>query len=218
MQILEADKKKIATSGGSLALYLSTIAKEYIDKGDTVDYKVMIEGNDVKIVVSKTLYNFGLEEIKKLAQELDFKIDYDKMLGEDTQVFNALKDNLSLSYTKNLREPRSPANVTLSSTLNEIDYKTYDHLSTDVITGLQTRYNVLTRIEGDLDVINILKEPERYKLDASGAFQALRKAGKQIGISIMIRFDNRKNKTDEIKSAITELEQLGSKRSLQRIS
>ncbi|MHB8602043.1 MAG: hypothetical protein ACYC6W_08575 [Nitrosotalea sp.] len=218
MTVLEADKKTIARSGGSSALYLSSLAKEYIENGDTVDYKLMIEGNEVKILVSKTLYNFGLDEIRKVAQEFDFRTDYDKALGEDTQVFSAFKDNLSLSYTKNLRDHRFPANVTLSSMLNEIDYDTYKHISTDMMTRLQTRYNVITRIEGDLDVINVLKEPERYKLDASNAFQTLRKAGKQIGISIIIRFDNRKNKIDEIKSAITELKQLDSKNSLQCVS
>ena len=213
MQI-ELDQKKIARSGGSTVLYLSNDAKKYIHEGDLVDYQVILDDNVVKIFITKKLFNFTLEDIKNLVKKHEFEIEYDKTL-DHILVFNAIKNHLSLSYTKNVNEKISPANIALSLTWPDVnDYEKYKHV-TEQIDQLKNKYDLITRTEGDLDVINILKEPSRYKVDIVEALKLLKKAGKKIGLSAVIRFDDGKDDLNRISSALNELMTLDSKISFQ---
>jgi uncharacterized protein (DUF302 family) len=57
----------------------------------------------------------------------------------------------------------------------------------------------------------MLKEPERYKLKQDEAIELIRKSGKKVGLSLVVRFDNKKNKLDEVRSAIDQLTKLETK-------
>ncbi len=94
------------------------------------------------------------------------------------------------------------------------DYEKYKHV-TEQIDQLKNKYDLITRTEGDLDVINILKEPSRYKVDIVEALKLLKKAGKKIGLSAVIRFDDGKDDLNRISSALNELMTLDSKISFQ---
>lgn len=209
MSVIETDEKKIAKSGGSAVLYLSNGAKKYINEGDLVKYQLILEGDVVKIVATKRLHNFSLKDLRDLAKSHGFETEYDKRL-DNVEVFDARKDRLTLTYTKNANEIPSPANITVSSIFDKIDYEMYKTVSDQI--GKQLRdYNIITRFDGDLDTINVLKEPERYEMDMAEAFKILKKAGRKIGLSVIIRLDNRKESLDQVRTALETMEVLNSK-------
>jgi len=207
--VLEKEQRTISKTGGTLVFYLPSKAREYMKKGDSVDCQLVAKGNKIIMIVTKQLYKFGLIDIKKLANDCKLTIQYDKKLG-DVTVFEAIKNNFSLSYTQDRRGKILPANVTLATKLSNVDYSTYERANT-LATQLKKKLDVIVRSEGDLDTINILKEPERYKLDIKKAFSLLKKGGKKMGLSIIVRFDNIQNNLDEIKTTLDELKQLDSK-------
>ena len=88
MTVIETDEKKIAKSGGSAVLYLSNNAKKYIGEGDLVRYQLILEDDMVKIVAAKKLFSFTLKEIRDLAKDHGFGIEYDKTL-DSVQIFDA---------------------------------------------------------------------------------------------------------------------------------
>jgi len=60
--------------------------------------------------------------------------------------------------------------------------------------------------EGDTEAVQIFKNPQRYKLkDECDAIEALNETGRKIGFSIIVRFNSKKNSTDQIKTALKEL-------------
>jgi hypothetical protein len=203
IQTVESDKKKIAKSGGGSVLYLSNLAKQYLNEGDLVDYQVILDGNLVRIIATKRLYAFALEDIKKLVKPHEFKIEYDKTLG-DIQMFTTIRDHISLSYTKNIDGKIHPANIALSMTLQKIDYDAYLKLMKKSI-DLKAKYNLITRFEGDLDAITLLKEPDLYKVDTKEIFELFKKDNKKIGLSIVIRFDDMKNNLEDVSNALNDL-------------
>ena len=61
--------------------------------------------------------------------------------------------------------------------------------------------------EGDLDSLSVYKEPKRYGLkDESDAMEVLRKTGKELDFSIVVRFNNKKDSVSEINLALKELQ------------
>jgi hypothetical protein len=207
--VLVKDKpKKIGKTGNTAAIYVPSEVKEYLRIGDNITLDVVIVGNQLKFVVSKPLYNFGIVDIQKLSADGGFKTDYHKMVG-DVTVFEATKDNLTLSYTQNRGDGIQPAHVIVSKKLTSINHNKYDNILS-LASKLKKNFDVVVRPEGDLDAINVLKEPKRYKLTKEKAFTLLEKAGKKVGTSITCRFDSKKNNIEEIKNAIDELSKLNS--------
>ena len=76
---------------------------------------------------------------------------------------------------------------------------------------MKPSYNAITRFEGDVDTIKVLKEPERYKVKMAEAFELLKKRGSKIGLSVVIRLDNMKNNLDQVRSSLEKLSALDSK-------
>lgn len=195
-------EKKIAKSGGAAALYIPKEGKRYFKVGDTVRVEVKVMDGQARLIATKQLTNFGLDGVRELATEFGFKVEYDKSLG-DVEVFNAVKEALSLSYTQNLREEVPTAYVTISKKWDNADNETYERINR--LGKEYVKYRAIVRPEGDLDAINVLKEPERYELDVKKALELLRKSGKKAGWSLALRFDSLNNKIDEIRSALQKL-------------
>jgi hypothetical protein len=204
--IVPGEERRIAKSGGTAVLY---VPKEYFAPGDTVRVEVTIVDNQIRLTVEKKLYNFDRGDIRSLAKQYDFTTEYDKELA-DMLVFNAIRrDGLSLSYTQSRREAIALGYVALSRKLQDLTPEAYIHANS--LAKDLKGFDVLVRTEGDLDTINMLKEPERYKLKQDEAIQLIRKSGKKVGLSLVARFDNRKNKLDEVRSAIDQLTKLETK-------
>ena len=185
------------------------VPKEYFAPGDTVRVEVTIVDNQIKLTAEKKLYNFDLGDIRSLAEQYDFTTEYDRELA-DVLVFDAIrKGGLSLSYTQSRREAMAPGYVALSRKLQDLTPEAYTHANS--LAKDLKRFDVLVRTEGDLDTTNMLKEPERYKLKQDEAIGLIRKSGKKVGLSLVVRFDNRKNKLDEVRSAIDQLTKLETK-------
>ncbi|MBI5146713.1 MAG: hypothetical protein HZA84_05785, partial [Thaumarchaeota archaeon] len=135
-------------------------------------------------------------------------IKEDKTIGV-VEIFEAKKQNILLNYTKNVVEQLSPAYVVLTTVWKDLNYDQY-HNATDKMREFRNTFDVVIRPEGDLDTINILNNPARYKIDTKKAFRLLQNKKKKIGISLTLRFNNTKNTTEEITSAIKELIHLNS--------
>ena len=164
--------------------------------------------NQIRITAEKKLYNFDLNDIKNLAKHYDLTTEYDRAL-EDTFVFNAVRNGLSLSYTQSRRESFAPGYVALSRKLQDLNPESYKRANT--LAKELGSFDVIVRTEGDLDTINVLKEPERYKLKQEEAIELIRKSGKKAGLSLVVRFDNKKNKLEEVGSALDQLTKLEAK-------
>ncbi len=203
------EERKIGKSGGTAVLYLPKEARRYVAPGDLVKVTVVVTSDEVKITATKRVFNFGLDDIKRLTKD-EFQVEYDKNLG-DVLVFSAIKDHLHLSYTQSLREELAPGYVTITRSFQNPTADEYKRINS-YATKLQRRFNVLVRPEGDLDTINLLKEPKHYHLtNQEQAISLLRKSGKEIGLSLVARFDSTRNRIDDVESALKEIAGLDSK-------
>jgi len=201
--LIHEEKKRISKTGGTAAIYLPKETKEFISIGDLVEFSAKVEGNKIIIIISKSLFNFGLKEIKNLLHECNFKTKKEETIG-DVKIFQAKKEDLSLSYTKNMFESKSPSYITMTKNFFNLDYTRYNNLL-EKARELKGKFDIITRPEGDLDTIKILKDPKFHKMDMKKAFSLLKKSKKKIGLSITIRFNNKKNSLNEIRSAIESL-------------
>ena len=204
--VVQEEERRIAKGGGTAVLY---IPKKCFAPGDIVRVEVTIVDNQIKLTAEKRLYNFDLDDIRGLAKQYGFTTEYDKELA-DTLVFNVVRrDGISLSYTQSRREVMAPGYVALSRKVQDLTPETYRH-----VNGLAKdlkRFDVLVRTGGDLDTINMLKDPGRYKLKQDAAIELIRKSGKKVGLSFVVRFDNKKNRLDEVRSALDQLTKLETK-------
>ena len=101
-------------------------------------------------------------------------------------------------------EGLSPAYVTLSFKKLNLDYDGYEDVLAKV-EQLHKKFDVIVRPEGDLDTINLLKDPKRYHLNRKKAIQILKESGRKIGASVNVRFNNKKHTLKDIESALTKL-------------
>ena len=71
---------------------------------------------------------------------------------------------------------------------------------------LKSNFDVYLDPEGDLESLNVYKNPQKYKLkDRSEAVDALNATNRKIGFSLVIRFNSKRNTEEQIKSAIKQL-------------
>ena len=201
-------ERRISKSGGTAVLYLPKEAKQYVSPGDKVRVMVTVTGSEVRIIASKQLYNFSLEDVRGLTRK-GFEIEYDKNLG-GVLVYSATNGSISLSYTQSLRDKMAPGYVTVSRKFQNLDPDKHKQV-TSLATKLRRKFDVLIRSEGDLDTVNLLKEPERYHLHGQKAFELLQKAGREVGLSISLRFDNRHDKIEQVRAGLEELDRLDTK-------
>jgi antitoxin component of MazEF toxin-antitoxin module len=205
-RVVKEEERKIAKSGGTAVLY---VPKEYFTPGDIVKVTVEIVNGQIKLTAEKKFYNFDLGDIRELAKQYGFTTEYDKELA-DTLVFSAQrKDGVSMSYTQSLRETIAPGCVALSRKLEIRSLKEYRYVNS--LAENLKRLDAIVKIEGDLDTINVLKEPGRYNLAQDEAIELILKSARKPGLSLVVRFDNRKNKLEEVRSALEQLTKLESK-------
>jgi hypothetical protein len=202
------EERTIGKSGGGASLYLSKKAKEYLSPGDKVKVAVAIVDNEIKMTVSKPLYNFNIEEIRRIARD-DFETEYDKELGE-VRVFNAVRDNLSLSYSQSLSEKTAPGYVTIKISFPNPKPDEIDQIE-KLARRLRNKFDVVVRPEGDLDAVNVLKDPDRYHLDnRRKVIELLNAKKKPFSLSVSFRFNNKHNTIGDIETALKAALQLKS--------
>ena len=201
--MMEEKERKVASSGGTVVVYIPREIKEHFKPGEPITISAEIRGKSIVIVVRKRLFKFDLEDLVSFAKKQKLTVKENKIIG-DVQIFQAKKNNISLSFTKNLLEEFSPAYVTVSFEKSDLDYNGYSNIFAKA-KKLKKEFDVITLPEGDLDTINLLKDPKQYKLTEKKAIEALQKAGKKIGVSTTIRFNSKENDLDQIKSALSKL-------------
>jgi antitoxin component of MazEF toxin-antitoxin module len=201
--LIEERGRTVSRSGGGNIIRIPSSLNEYVKEGDSIDMIARLEGKKLVIITEKTFFNFDLDEIKALLARERFSIKEDRKIG-DVRVLQAEKDNLLVSGTKNILEMTSPAYVTLSFKKMGLNKKEYDSILART-KHLQKKFNVIARPEGDLDTINLLKNPKRYKMSSDEAVELIQKSGRKIGASLNIRFNNRDHILKDIESALVEL-------------
>jgi hypothetical protein len=91
--------------------------------------------------------------------------------------------------------------VSFTTKYANLDFKKYSNILTEV-KNTKKELDVIARPYGDLDTINVMKDPKHYHLTEKKAFDLLKKSGKKIGMQVTIRFNNKKNTLDEIQNSL----------------
>ena len=200
---IKEEKERVVSKGGnSSILYLP---REYFSPGERLNSQLEIdsEGN-LRMVLTKRLFNFSCNNVKALVED-HFNVEYDKIVA-GTKVFSATQGDLSLNCTKAPQE-LEPTYVSLSRRFDQIQsVKDYRIPSNILKRLLAENFDAYIEPEGDMDAIQIFKDPQRYKLkNECEAIEALNETGRKIGFSIIIRFNSKKNNTEQIKTALKEL-------------
>ena len=203
LTVKEEQERIISKGGNTSLLYLP---KEYFTPGEKVNSQLEIDSDgNLKMVLTKNLFNFTCDNINTLIGT-KFNVEFDKTIA-GTRIFSATQNSLTLNCTKSTRD-LEPTNVTVSKQFNKI-HSPDDYLKLkDFVKKLTKKdFEAYIEPEGDLDSLNIYKNPQRYKLkDESEAIEALNATGKKIGFSLIIRFNSKKNTAEQIKDALKELE------------
>lgn len=202
MIIRKEEERTISKGGNASLLYLP---KEYFTPGEKVTSQLEIDPDgNLKMVLTKRLFNFTCDTIKALFANAT--VEYDKTIA-DTRIFSATHGNVTLNCTKSTRD-LEPTYVTISKRYEEIAFSKEYRKLIDFLKGLTIKnFDAYLEPEGDLDSLNIYKNPQRYQLkDVFEAIDALNATGRKIGFSLVIRFNSKKNSTEQIRSALRELE------------
>lgn len=202
LSIKEEKERVVSKGGNSSVLYLP---REYFSPGEKLNSRLEIDlDGNLKLVLTKRLFNFSCNNVKALVED-HFKIEYDKTVA-GTKVFSAIQDDLSLNCTKAPQE-LEPTYVSVSRRFDQVrSVKDYRILSNILKRLLGKNFDAYIDPEGDMEAIQIFKDPQRYKLkDECEAIEALNETGRKIGFSIIARFNSKKNSTDQIKTALREL-------------
>lgn len=179
--------------------------KEYFTPGEKLSSRLEIDSDgNLKMVLTKKLFNFSCTTIKDLVKN-DFNVEYDKTVAA-TKVFSANQGDLSINCTKSPQE-LEPTFVSISRRFDKMrSVKDYESLLSILKSLLIKGFDVYIEPEGDMEVIQIFKDPQRYKLkDQSEAMEALIETGRKIGFSLIARFNSKKNNVDQIETALKEL-------------
>src|SRR5665647_3730750 len=178
LTIKEEQERIISRGGNTSLLYLP---KEYFTPGDKVNSQLEIDSDgNLKMVLTKKLFNFTCDNINTLIGT-KFNVEYDKTIA-GTRIFSATQDNLRLNCTKSTRD-LEPTNVTVSKQFNKINSPNEYLKLKDFVKRLTEKdFEAYIEPEGDLESLNIYKNPQRYKLkDESEAIEALHATGMKIG-------------------------------------
>ena len=176
--------------------------KEYLRLGDSITLDAVIVENQLKLTLTKLIYNFGIADVAKLSDEAGFKTEYNSTQDGIT-VFASHKDDLTLSYTQYRRDIIQPAHVVVSKKLANVDYDAYEDISLRA-SKMKNKFNVTVRPDGDIDVIRVIRDPKRYKLTRKKAFNLIEKGGHKAGMVVTCRLNSKNNSIEEIKDFIAE--------------
>lgn len=204
-KLIQEMTKKIGKTGNTAAIYIPSKIREYLPIGDEITLNVVIRGNQLEFVIHKMLYNFEVVDMQSVSDERGFEMNYNKTV-EDVIVLEAAKGDTTLSYTQNCGDGVQPARVAVSKKITDVDHNTYNNIM--LWAKQRKKLDVVIRPEGDLDTINVLKDPGRYRLTMEKAFNLLKESGKEIGVLVTCRFDSKNNTVEEIKYSIDELSNL----------
>ena len=198
------DEERIISKGGNASLLY--LPKEYFTPGEKVSTQLEIDPDgNLKMVLTKQLFNFTCDTLKSILGN-NATVEYDKTIA-GTRIFSATKKKITLNCTKSTRD-LEPAYATISRQSQEI-YSAEDYTKLlAIIRELKTdNFDAYLEPEGDIESLNIFKNPQRYSLkDEVEAIDALNETGRKIGFSIVIRFNSKKNNTEQVRSAIDKLE------------
>ncbi len=164
----------------------------------------MVDG-EMRILVVKKIFNFALEDIKKLATAFGLETRYETNL-DGTVVFDASSNRVSLKYLESRLD--SPPNLGRAIISTNVTLKAYGRLA-GVKEDLTKRgYDFLVEPEGDLDAINLIEHPENYKLkNQEEAISRLQKTGRKASFVVSIRFDSMHHQIGQIKEAMLQLKE-----------
>lgn len=199
---LKKEQERVISKGGnSSVLYLP---REYFTPGETINSQLEIDSDgNLKMVLTKKLFNFNCDNIKALIGN-NFTIEYDKTIAGN-RIFSATKEDLNISCTKSIRD-LEPTYLTVSKRFEIKSSKEYDKMMTCMKSLSQKGFDTYIEPEGDLEVVNFYKDPQRYKLkDGNEAIEALTATGKKIGFSVVARFNSRKDNEDQVRTALNDL-------------
>jgi len=202
LTIKKEEERTISKGGNSSLIYLP---KEYFTPGEKVSSQLEIDPDgNLKMILTKRLFNFTCDTIKALVGNVN--VEYDRIIA-GTRIFSATQGNITLNCTKSTRD-LEPTYVTVSKRLNQISSsKEYAEITDFAKRLTKKNFDAYIEPEGNLDSLNIYKNPQRYKLkDEFEAIDALQETGKKIEFSVVIRFNSKKNSEEQIKAALQELE------------
>ena len=198
-------KEKSRMTGNTVnatTVYVPSEIKEYLGVGDSITLDAIIAGNQLKLALSKPLYNFGIDDVVKLSDEAGFKTEY-LTASSGVTVFSSIKDDLTIKYEQYRRDVIRPATVAVLKSLENVDYDAYEDISLRA-SRMKKKFDVIVMPEGDAGVFRVLDNPKQYKLTRKKAFRLLEGAGKKIGMSVVCRFDSKNDSIEEIKNFIDE--------------
>jgi hypothetical protein len=200
---LKKEQERVVSRGGnSSVLYLP---REYFTPGEKIGSQLEIDPDgNLRMILTKRLFNFTCDSVKELIGS-NFTAEYDKMIAGN-RIFSATQGDLTVSCTKSTRD-LEPTYLTVSKRFEIHSLKEYTTMK-DCINSLAKKgFDAYIEPEGDLEAVNIYKNPQRYKLkDEYEAVEALIATGKKIELSVVARFDSKKDHEDQIKRALTDLE------------
>lgn len=203
LTIKKEEERTISKGGNASLLYLP---KEYFTPGEKITSQLQIDPDgNLKMVLTKRLFNFTCDNIKELFGDTA-TVEYDKTIA-DTRIFSVTQGNITLNCTKSMRE-LEPTYVTVTKRYKQVKSpQEYDKIVEFMDGLLKRNFDAYLEPEGDLEALNVYRNPKRYNLeDKTEVIDALNATGHKIGFSLIIRFNSKRNTEKEIKSAIRQLE------------
>jgi len=141
---------------------------------------------------------FIIDDVREIARTLNFKIKINETIG-NVVVIRAVKDDIHIDCTQNLIADKT-INLTIVKSFQNINYERYTKLQETF-----TDFDVIIGIDGDLDTINILNNPEQYDLKLKEAFSFIIKKNKKIGATVAIKLNNQQNTIEYLRTSIERL-------------
>lgn len=201
--IVKIEQERVISKGGNASLLY--LPKEYFTPGEKVSSQLEVdsEGN-LKMTLTKKLFNFTCESLRALVGA-DFSVEFDKTIA-GTQIFSAAKGSVSVSCVKSTQD-LEPAHATVSRRFSQIRTPLEYQSLMDTLKKLtEKKLDAYIEPEGDLDTINVFKNPQRYGLkDQAEAVEALHETSKKLDFSITVRLNSKTNTVEEIKEVLKEL-------------
>jgi hypothetical protein len=198
---IKKEEERIVSKGGNASLLY--LPKEYFTPGEKINSQLEIDPDgNLKMVLTKRLFNFTCDTIKELFEENNTTVEYDKTIA-DTRILSATQGNITLNCAKSMRD-LEPTYVTVTRRYEQVkSLQEYGKLVALMGGLLKRNFDVYLEPEGDLESLNVYKNPQKYKLkDQSEAIDVLNATGRKIGFSLIIRFNSKSNTEEQIKSAI----------------
>lgn len=204
LAVKKKQERTIARCGNSAVLYLP---KEYFMPGEkvVVDMKIDFDGN-IELTLRKRLFNFNSEEIKA-ALKNDFKMQCEAF-PDGTQGFTAEKGALTVNCICAMQE-LEPTYVNVSRLFNSVNSaETYLALTAFVGKLAKKYLDVYIEPEGDIDAVNVFKDPKKNHLDDElQAVEFLQKSGKKLDYLVIMRFNSRRHTVDDVLAVLSQLSQ-----------